>query len=332
MVFTRANWLRPSLSPIPTQTTQTIPQNNQQEENGESEDLEKLYNNIHSIPNYSSKLNIFLQQHLNSSIHKRISKKRYPTRRVVTYFPFQVMQADLIEYTSTGFQHNNSGYQYILIMIDCFSKMAYARPLKNKNSIQTAQAFNDILGEFLNIPNTIVTDEGNEFYNREVFQVFQKYGIHHYSIRSKHKAQTVERLIGTIKNRMERYLYKNKSKRWLDFLPQLIKNYNSTPHRTIGMPPNHVTDKNRDIVFKRMYPHIRDHIIPRLQTGNCVRILKQKGIFEKGYKANWTEQIYKIASSHQRNLIEWYKIKDQQGNIIPGIKYYWQLNLVSKKC
>lgn len=51
-------------------------------------------------------------------------------------------------------------YQYILIMVDCFSKKLWAQPLKLKSGQATADAMENILDEMNNIPTMIVTDGG----------------------------------------------------------------------------------------------------------------------------------------------------------------------------
>ena len=195
-----------------------------------------------------------------------------------------------------------------------------------------SEAFEKIFGNFNKFPNTIITDQGLEFYNSTVQKVFAKYGITHYHTKSKTKwkAAMAERVIRTLKSRLEKYFYQNKTKKWIDFLPQLIKNYNSTPHRTIGMAPDQVTNQNSQEIYKKMFGDDTLKVIPRLQKGDKVRILVDKSLFDKGYKQNWTEKIYKIKSVKQRFGVVWYKIEDLDKKEIPGIRYYWQLNLVSK--
>ena len=90
--------------------------------------------------------------------------------------------ADLIEYTQPGYRHANNGYKYILLVIDCFSKIVWTRPMKKKNKETTAEAMDSVLSSLDNHPNTVITDEGLEFYNRATNDVFQKYGILQYSI------------------------------------------------------------------------------------------------------------------------------------------------------
>ena len=296
------------------------------------EDLEQIYSRVKSIPNYSSKIADFLRQNENYSLHRRIVKKSFPRRRIITQNPFQIFQADLIEYSRSDYAHANNGFKFILVVIDSFSKMLYAEPVKRKNSSYMAMAFESILSKFDFFPNSIITDQGLEFYNRSVQKVFETYGINHYHIKTKTKWKTpmAERVIRTIKGRLQRYFYKAKTKRWIDVLSQIVKNYNHTPHRSIGMAPIKVTFQNSGEVYKKMFGDTIGRVIPRLAVGDRVRILRDKTLFEKGYTPNWSTEIYIIDEVRQRAGVVWYKIKTVDGKSVPSIKYYYQLNLVSR--
>ena len=118
-----------------------------------------------------------------------------------------------------------------------------------------SDAFESIFSDFNEFPNSIITDRGLEFYNSKVQNVFLKYGINHYSTNTKTpwKASMAERVIRTIKSRLQKYFYKTKSKKWVEILPDIIANYNKTPHRTIGMAPDQVTVRNSKEIFKKQF-------------------------------------------------------------------------------
>ena len=294
----------------------------------EKNDMTEVYENLRSIPSFSSKIAEFLKQNETHSLHRRIVRRRYPTRRIITHYPFQIFMADLIEYTQPGYRHANGGYKYILLVIDCFSKYVWTVPMKKKDKQSSAEAMDKILSNLDNHPNTIITDEGLEFYNNAINQIYEKYGILHYSIKTARKASIAERAIQTIKNRYEKYFYKNKTKEWIDVLPEMTRNYNQTPHRSIGLAPSSVTFHNREAVFKRQFPKIDLHKTPRLKKGDIVRLLEKKKLFDKGYKRSWSKELYTIESSHQKSGIVWYHLKDQNGKVSTKTRYYWELNKV----
>ena len=265
------------------------------------------------------------------SKHRRILKHKFPRRRIIVRYPFQIFMSDLIEYSQVGMRHANHGFVYILVFIDCFTKKVYVRPLKKKNATEMSNAVESILQEFEHFPNTVITDEGLEYYNFKVNRVFKKYAIHHYSIRTKMKASIVERFNRTIKSRLEKYFYENKLKKWIDVIDQFVSNYNQTYHRSIGMAPDEVTDENAKQVFERLFPDLDVEVTPRLSKGDRVRILEEKTIFEKGYTKSWSDEVYKISKVKQAAARVWYELEDSKGSKIPGIKYFWELNLVKKK-
>ena len=249
---------------------------------------------------------------------------------MIARFPFEIFMGDLIEYP--GYKHANNGYCYILILIDCFSKMAYAAPMKKKDKDWTSEAFESIFKHFDQYPINLVTDGGLEFFNSSVRKVFDTYGINHYKTptRTKWKASMAERLIRTLKSRFQKYFKVNNTKRWIDILDSFIKNYNSVPHSAHGLPPQDVTDENRDEIYKKLYPEKDITVVCKLKIGDRVRKIREKTEFEKGYTENWSEEIYIIADKRQSQTVCWYKLKTLDGTVLRGIWYYYQLNLVSR--
>ena len=223
------------------------------------------------------------------------------------------------------------GVKYILVFIDVFSKMCYIELMKDKNGQTTFLALEKIIKRLPVTPNHIITDVGTEFYNVNVQKLFKEYGITHYSLRGPHKASVAERMIQTMKGRLEKYFWHNKTKRYVDVIQQIIDNYNGTPHRSIGMAPNQVKDSNREKVFKKLYKSsLVNNRRPRLSVGDQVRIAKLKSTFEKGYTRRWSREIYVIISAKSRGSVDYYKVKDNLGNILPRQRYYYELNLVKK--
>ena len=237
---------------------------------------------------------------------------------------------DLIDVRSQKFINNQ--YCYILILIDCFTRMIYTAPLKRKDAESTAEAFESILRNFDRFPINLVTDDGKEFFNQKVNNVFMTYGINHYSTptKTKMKASLAERAIRTLKSRLQKlYSVRNKN-RWIDVIDQIVTNYNNTPHRSIGMAPIKVTDANRKRVYKRLYPDQSITVVCKLKTGDKVRKIIEKDIFEKGYTQNWSTEVFVIESVRQSNAVCYYKIKTLSNKVLPGIYYYYQLNLVAR--
>ena len=329
----------PQASPIPTETSLEPNQENHQSQekssNTSSEDnvnkkLQELYADITKTPSFSAKIAEFLRRHELHSKHRRIIKRKFPRRRVIARFPFEIFMADLIEYPKYKFQ--NKGFVYILLLIDCFTRKIYLAPMKKKDMEHSAAAFEKIFKSFDQFPVNLVTDGGKEFFNSDVAKVFQNYGINHYKTptRTRWKASMAERAIQTIKSRLQKYFKLSGKSIWLEVINQIANNYNATPHSSHKIAPQDVNDENRDEVYKRLYPDKDLTIICKLKKGYKVRVLREKTDFEKGYLQKWSDEIYTIKDIRQSGGTCWYILQDHTEKEVKGIWYYYQLNLVAK--
>ena len=316
-----------------TQAEKSVPEQATQEEISTDklkDKLESLYTDIKSVPSYSAKLGEFLRNQYVHSTHRRVVKrKNFPRRRVIARFPFEIFMGDLIEFTQ--YKRQNKGYSFILLLIDCFTKVIYTAPIKSKNQDDCLLAFQSIFDQFDQFPVNLVTDRGKEFFNFKLQSFFLVHGVNHYSIptKSDSKASIAERAIRTIKQRLQKFFFKTSKNRWIDVIDQVTDNYNKTPHRSIGMAPLDVNAENRDRVYNKLYPLRKLTIVCRLKKGDKVRTVLEKSIFDKGYTQNWSSEVYIVEDVRQSNGVCWYKLKTLDNNPLKGIYYYHQLNLVS---
>ena len=171
---------------------------------------------------------------LADELHKPIRRK-FQKRVVFAKGVDEIWAADLVDMQS--FSKYNNGFKYILMIIDVFSKYGWAIPLKTKNGIGVANALRTIF--IKNKPPTMLwTDDGKEFFNKDVSKVLLKNHIKLYSTKNEEKASVAERWNRTIKTQMWKYFSANNTKRYVDILQKLIDKYNNTKHRSIGCTPS----------------------------------------------------------------------------------------------
>ena len=331
----------PKETTVQTVEEETVPEIqsspvNEESESGKSkkplnEKLKELYTSIKSVPKYGAKIHEFLRSYGLHSKNKRITKRLFPRRRVVARFPFDVWQADLIEYP--GLEFHNKNFRYVLLVVDVFTKMVYVEPLKRKMGENTAEAMEKIISSVSAPPVMLVTDRGKEFYNQSFQNVMFSNGINHFSVpsRTKFKASVAERAIRTIKTKLDRYMQHTKKKSWVTVIDDIVDGYNRTPHSAHKLAPLDVNNDNRQLVYKRLYPKEDVIVQCKLKKGDKVRKIRVKTDYEKGYTPNWSEEIYEIVEIRQKHSVCWYKIADTSGKILDGIFYYPQLNLVATK-
>ena len=113
-----------------------------------------------------------------------------------------------------NYETQNKNTNYILAVIDIFSKYAWAVPIKKKTGDEIAEAFKNIFKE--RIPRKIHTDKGLEFINKPTQELFKKHGIHWFATENETKAQVVERFNRTLKTKMWKYFTENETKKWID--------------------------------------------------------------------------------------------------------------------
>ena len=238
--------------------------------------------------------------------------------------------SDLIDYNHSKMPHANGGFRYIMVFIDCFSKMAWVEPLKRKDGLSSLTAFESAFDKMAEIPQSLITDRGLEYYDSRVQSFLKRYGVRHYNLKGPHKACIAERFIKTLKSRLEKYFWANQTKRWIDVIQDFVDNYNKTYHRSIRMAPEDVDENNRQKVFKHLFPNTKLKTKPRLNVGDRVRLLKEKSLFDKGYKRSWSLEIYRIKKCYSRDKVDYYRVEDLAGIEVPRKKYYWELNLVAR--
>lgn len=233
----------------------------------------------------------------------------------------EVWGADLVEMQE--WSKNNRGYRYMLNVIDVFSKYAWSLPLKDKRGETVTEAFKVIAKSSKRIPKFLWVDEGKEFYNRTMDAWLSENNISRYSTYGEHKSMVIERFNRTLKETMWKRFTAENTRNWIDMLDSLIEKYNNKIHSTIGMTPaeaslakhftkalNNTLDKSRVIPNKK----------PQYKVGDKVRISRTKGLFEKGYLPNWSEEIFIIHEVKNTRPVT-YKLKDQLNEILSGSFY-----------
>lgn len=263
------------------------------------------------------------KQQVVNEIHKAV-RKNFLRRSVILKGIDDLWQADLID--MQNMRKFNKGYNYILIVIDCFSKYAWAEPIKFKNKLEVTHAFKHILLSSHRNPINLQTDRGTEFYNSTFQTLIKAYNINHYSSFSTKKASIVERLIRTLKNKLYKCFSLNGNYKWLDQpLTDIITTYNNTKHRTIKCKPSDVNKFNENKI-KENIGKLNKSIKPKstFKIDDCVRISKYKHDFDKGYTPNWSTELFKIKKINNTVPVT-YHITDQRNQDILGSFYAQEL-------
>ena len=151
-------------------------------------------------------------------------------------------------------------------------------PLKDKKGISITNAFQKILDKSNRKPNKTWVDKGSEFYNRPIKSWLEKNDIKIHSTHNEGKAVVTERIIRTVKNKIDTYVTSISKNVCIDNLNNIVNKYNNTNHSTTKMKPVDVksrtyTDSSKEINDKD----------PKFKFGDIRWISKYKNIFTKVY-------------------------------------------------
>ena len=283
----------------------------------------------------------FLKSSNPYTLHKPIKRPKQ-FRKVYTKGIKYLYQMDLI--VLPDMTQDNDGYTYLVVIIDTFSKFAWVFPSKTKSGKEVLDKIKALL--LVERPDKIQTDRGLEFYNSKFKALLSALGIKHYSTNSPLKASIAERFNRTLMTRLERVFTFQGNRRYVEILPQVVKAYNNTIHRSIGLAPANVTLADTEKIFKKLYPnHIKvadeqderkfklhenklHQTKPSFKVGDTVRIEGDKGKFQKGYEQNWKLEVFKIKEVHHTAPIT-YMLEDYKGEAIDGSYYKSELQLVN---
>ena len=207
---------------------------------------------------------------------------------ILTTSPFELLSLDFVHLeTASG------GYEYILVLIDHFTRFAVCYPTRNKAGKTAAdRLFNDFALRY-GFPHKILHDQGKEFEN-ELFTQLEKLSGTMKCRTTPYHPQTngkCERFNRTILGMM-RTLGETEKTQWNKHLQKLVHAHNSTVSSATGYSP-----------FFLLYGRE-----PRLAIDTLFEETAIKGSKEyRVYVENWQRAMknaYEIASSHSEKAAQ----------------------------
>ena len=186
-------------------------------------------------PRMTADITAFTQERCRCLIQRR--SRRQPVAPLVSIHTTAPMELVAIDFLHL--EKATGGQEYILLVVDHFTRFAQGYPTRNKTARTAAKIlFEDYITRF-GIPSRILHDQGREFENKLFHFLEQHYGIDRARTTPYHPQTNglVERMNSTLLNMM-RTLPEHKKRRWPEEVNLLLFAYNSTKHTSTNHTPH----------------------------------------------------------------------------------------------
>ena len=215
-------------------------------------------------PGMYSDIDEFIHQKCPCIAQRKPAREKYaPLHSIHTSSPMEMVAMDYLHLeTSSG------GYEYILLIVDHFTRYAQAYPTRNKSAATAAKhLYGDYVLRF-GLPSKLLHDQGREFENNLFKELHRLSGIEKCRTTPYHPQTNgmVERMNRTLLQMLRTLGEADKSK-WHLSLNKVIHAYNSTRHDVTGFSPHYLlfgreprlpldflldnVDKNEDITHSK---------------------------------------------------------------------------------
>ena len=206
---------------------------------------------------------------------------RAPLQTVSTSAPMELVSIDFIH-----LERSTGGYEYILVVVDYFTRFAQAYPCQNKAGRTAAtKLFNDFFLCF-GFANKILHDQGREFENEMFHELERLTGMKRLRTTPYHAMGNgkTERFSQTLLS-MLRNLTEHDKLCWKDSVSKITHAYNCTKHES--------TNYSLFFLLFGRQPHLPIDLL--FETDNSDNISRSK------YVENWSQSMkeaHRIAQEH----------------------------------
>lgn len=258
----------------------------------------------------------FLRRQETWQLHQPIRRLRV-RQAVLSKHPLDHWQMDLIDFSAHAALNN--GHRYIVTVMDCFTKFAWANPIKTKQASSVAAVLRRILQDPVlggRLPKLVQTDNGGEFKD-EVSALLDDRGIKQV-FSAAYKPTTngmIERFNGTLKRAVFEHMSQYATKKWNDVVAEICTGYNASRHSVTGVAPAALMDPR---VSAELVDRVRANIhaaakkrldgqgvrFPALEVGDTVRLsvradadVRRMELLgqSKGKQPNWSKELFTVA-------------------------------------
>lgn len=249
---------------------------------------------------------------LNTLLNKQFTQQLFAKRKTVSDFnlvipkvPFGRVQMDLLD-LSNKVSNRNHNMKWVFVLIDSYTKLAFARSMKTKETKDCLSAFISINEEIWDKYNQLIqiVDCDNEAAFKS--HQFQKYCNDNdiklnFSRKDDSRSKAfVERFNRYLRDRINKSMIAFDTNNWTDSLQSIIDAYNTTQHHTTGVTPENAVNENSLLDKKIDLNRDRQQKV-KINIGDKVRVLLQTNLYSKGTDAKWSRDTHVVEKIENGN-------------------------------
>ena len=220
-----------------------------------------------------------------------------------TYSPWSRVQADLLDVTTLA-PLQNGGTKFLFNLIDVYSRTAFSEPMKSKSEAECSRAFKIIINKIKTMshvtPYRLDVDKEAGITGRAFKKYCKDEEINITLAETNNQVSVIERFNRTLRMYLQRYKTAYKTRKYIDVLPAILRNYNSSYHQSLQGSPDQAVrgevsiegyiDSRNSKANKQKYNQAA------IAVGSMVRVLKERTTFEKGTESKWSSTIHEVTA------------------------------------
>ena len=224
---------------------------------------------------------------------------------------------------------NGKEMSFLLICVDCFSRMTFVSKLETASAKDLINGFKDIFAKSKRKPLMLIADRGSNYTSKLFKQFLHREGIKLSLLNPPSKASMAERRIQVIGDRLYKLFYLYQDRNWVGRIDGIVNTLNRTYHRGLRGYPYKVNKDNAESYFIKQYlpdekltakeKKTENKLLPyEFSIGDNVRIVAERSQFKKSYREKYTIEYFVVSKRYYRNIYPIYQISDILSNPIEG--------------
>ena len=241
----------------------------------------------------------FLTEQTASQTFKE-KRKSKPNGHIVANLVNELWQMDIFDLSR--YEKRNDGFRYLLVCIDVFSRKAYVKAMKNKDTSTVINTFTHFLTHKTG-PNirSIIADQDPAWTNDTWLNFMEKENIafNTNALKDHRALGIIDNFAKRIKLTLNKRFVDTNSTKWTDYIEKVITTYNNQEHRSLGeTTPNKVV---KDTKIQEKIQTINDEKAQKNTTKSSFSVgdkVKKNMLinesYPKGTDPKWSEKRFEV--------------------------------------